>query len=425
MFKKSALLLSLATSLMVTGCGVMPTGLFGGAGGDLSAQGTKGPKAGASDWTVFVYIAGDNNLSPFAAKDLNEMEAGLSSERVKVVALVDQDRDGDSRILEIKHDPKGVNNTLVSPVIDDGGAVIPKNTKEVDTGSSATLEKFINWGTKNYPSKRSMLIMWNHGGGAFAMPNHLKSFCWDDQSGNNLNLVDLWRATQKVSSKAKFDVIGFDTCLLGHAETAYQLRDVADFLVSSEKVEPGDGWDYEALTSTLSKTPGMYPREFSTKIVETYTAWYKKARQESTLSSIDLQKLKDRVVPGINELAVNLQAGLATPAFKSALAGVVNKAASLSATGEGEEDAIDLGLFCNLIQASSLPATTKTLAKDVNTHLTRSVVSNMTNRLPDGAFTGLKIYFGLETYNTAYSNGSHQIFGTTPWAKFLQSYLKK
>ncbi|MNL34882.1 hypothetical protein D3C87_1568770 [compost metagenome] len=61
----------------------------------------------------------------------------------------------------------------------------------------------------------------------------------------------------------------------------------------------------------------------------------------------------------------------------------------------------------------------------MNTQLTRSVVLSKATRLPDGAFTGLKIYFGLETYNAAYSDGSHQIFGTTQWAKFLQSYLKK
>jgi hypothetical protein len=212
---------------------------------------------------------------------------------------------------------------------------------------------------------------------------------------------------------------------LGHAETAYQLRDVADFLVSSEKVEPGDGWDYQSLTSVLSKTPGMYPREFSSKIVETYSAWYKKLNQESTLSSIDLQKHKDRVVPSVNALATDLQAGLSSPTFKAALTGVVTRTAQLSATGSGEDDAIDLGLFCNLIQESSLPATTKALAKDVNTQLTRSVVQSMTTRLPEGAYTGLKIYFSLETYNAAYSDGSHQIFGTTQWAKFLQSYLEK
>lgn len=413
--------MTLLSTVLATGCGLGPT-LPGQTDGTMSALGTKGSKAGAADWTVFVYMAGDNSLSGAVTTDLNEMEAGLNSDRVRFVALVDQDRQGDSKIVEIQRDPGGFNYNFVSKVIDDGGAVIPAS-HEANTGDPATLEKFMSWGVKNYPSKRSMMVMWNHGGGAFADPAHLKSFCWDDSANNaHLNLVDFWRVAQRLSSKAKFDIIGFDTCLLGHLETAFQLRDLGSFLVSSEKTEPGNGWDYEALAKTLSKNPAMYPREFSANIVSSYNAFYKKENtDDTTLSSIDLEKLKNRLVPSVGELAKALQSDLSNPAYRTEIKSLLGQAYSATAAGSGEDDAIDLGYFTGSLQKSSvMPSATKTLAGRVSTELKAATVANMTTTAP-GLYSGMKIYYNQADFNSYYGDASHQVFGTNPWVKFLQA----
>lgn len=423
--KRSALWMTLLSTVLATGCGLGPS-LSGQTDASMSAQGTKGPKANAADWTVFVYMAGDNSLSGAVTVDLNEMEAGLNSDRVRIVALADQDRQGDSRILEIQHDPNGFNFNTVSRVVDDGGAVIPAN-HEVNTGDPATLEKFMSWGVKNYPSRRSMMVMWNHGGGVFANPAHLKSFCWDDSSNEaHLNLVDFWRVSQRLSNKAKFDVIGFDTCLLGHLETAFQLRDLGSFLVSSEKTEPGNGWDYEALAKTLSQNPTMYPREFSSKIVSSYNAFYKKENtSDTTLSSMDLEKLKNRLVPSVGELAKVLQSDLSNPSYGSEIKTLLAQALDATGTGSGEEDAIDLGYFTASLQKSSaLPNATKALAARVSTELKAATVANMTTTDP-GLYSGMKIYYSQSNFNSYYGDASHQIFGTTPWVKFLQAVSTK
>jgi hypothetical protein len=136
--KLASLLLSLTA---LTGCGGnLPTG----------SAALKATAKYDADWTVFVYMAADNNLSSAAAVDVNEMEAGLSSDRVRFVVLLDQASKGDSRILEIKNDPNGLNKDIISPVVDDKGAVIGAD-HEVDTGASKTLENFLNWGTKSTP----------------------------------------------------------------------------------------------------------------------------------------------------------------------------------------------------------------------------------------------------------------------------------
>lgn len=417
--------MTLLSTVLATGCGLGPN-LPGSTDASMSAQGTKGPKGNAADWTVFVYMAGDNSLSGAVTVDINEMEAGLNSDRVRFVALVDQDRQGDSRILEIQRDPNGFNFNPVSRVVDDGGAVIPAN-HEVNTGDPATLEKFMSWGVKNYPSRRSMMVMWNHGGGAFANPAHLKSFCWDDSSNEaHLNLVDFWRVSQRLSNKAKFDIIGFDTCLLGHLETAFQLRDLGSFLVSSEKTEPGNGWDYEALAKTLSQNPTMYPREFSAKMVSSYNDFYKKENtSDTTLSSMDLEKLKNRLVPSVGELSKALQSDLSNPSYGSEIKAILAQALDATGTGSGEEDAIDLGYFTGSLQKSSvLPSATKTLAARVSTELKAATVANMTTTDP-GLYSGMKIYYSPSNFNSYYGDASHQIFGTNPWVKFLQAVSVK
>ncbi|HBN07808.1 MAG TPA: hypothetical protein DD435_03875 [Cyanobacteria bacterium UBA8530] len=421
MLRKIALALSLT---MLSGCNVTPLTSLLGLGGGFQADGTKGPRQGDTEWTVFVYIAADNSLSSAVPFDLNEMEAGLSSDKVRFVVMADQDQVGDSRIIEIKRDPAGLNEEIVSPIVNDKGAVIPLN-HEADSGDPKTLERFVQWGVKNYPSRRAMLVMWNHGGGAFFDPQHLKSFCWDDTSGSHLNLVDLWRSSQQIASKEKFDVLGFDTCLLGHLETAYQMRDLSSFLVSSEKTEPGEGWDYQAIAGILSRKPEIYPREFSSEIVKSFQAFYKKQEGDpaTTLSAIDLEKVKERLVPAVNDLAGDLLTGLPNPSFRSALAGVFSQTAQFNTNGE--EDSVDLGLMGTLLQKNgAFPSRTRSLAARVNEELQRATVLSLTTGTPGGAYNGMKVYFS-ENYNPAYGNPSHQFFGTAPWANFVKNYAGK
>jgi len=414
---------TLLTSMLLAGCGVAP-GLLGGGAGSFELDGTKGPGRKAADWTVFVYVAADNNLSRFATKDLEEMQAGLTSDRVRFVAMVDQAAQGDSRIVEISTSTNG--QVATQKVVNDGGAVIPAS-REVDSGSPETLKNFVNWGISNYPSRRSMFVIWNHGGGAFADPNHLKSFCWDDQTDNHLNLVDLWRVTQSVSSNTKFDIMGFDTCLLGHVETAYQLSRVSDFLVSSEKTEPGDGWEYRSLAEVLSKKPTIYPREFAAEVVKSYGNYYGARGKNGTLSAIDLDKLKDRVVPAVNDLAKDLIATSGNAPMKANLVKNFKHALMMSATGNGEEAAIDLGYTAQLLsQDATLPASTRTLASKVSQEFQRSVVANVTTgRTSKEVYQGLKVYFDLSQVNPSYTDPKKQFFGTTPWAQFVQGFNGK
>ena len=68
------------------------------------------------------------------------------------------------------------------------------------------------------------------------------------------------------------DIIGFDACLMGMVEVAYQLEGNADIILGSEELEPGDGWPYDTILTELVVTPTMSSSLFASKIVDAYYA---------------------------------------------------------------------------------------------------------------------------------------------------------
>jgi hypothetical protein len=101
----------------------------------------------------------------------------------------------------------------------------------------------------------------------------------------------------------RLSMIGFDACLMGMIETAYQIYKfsdperaselVPDFLVASEETIPGDGWPYDTILSALVGNPSMSPATFSETIVARYRDRYQADSHwtKTTLSAIDLRGL--------------------------------------------------------------------------------------------------------------------------------------
>ena len=49
----------------------------------------------------------------------------------------------------------------------------------------------------------------------------------------------------------KVDVLAFDACLMQMAEVAYEVKDLADYVVGSEETEPGPGYPYDPFLAGL------------------------------------------------------------------------------------------------------------------------------------------------------------------------------
>ncbi|MCX7804014.1 MAG: clostripain-related cysteine peptidase [Planctomycetota bacterium] len=86
----------------------------------------------------------------------------------------------------------------------------------------------------------------------------------------------------------RLDLIGFDACLMGMIEVAYELKDIgASVMVASEKTEPGPGWPYDTILRGLVANPSWTPAQLASRIVDAYYESY----GGETMAAFDLSRI--------------------------------------------------------------------------------------------------------------------------------------
>src|SRR5262249_8101206 len=114
----------------------------------------------------------------------------------------------------------------------------------------------------------------------------------------------------------KFELIGFDACLMGNFEVAKAMAPYGHVLVASEEVEPGSGWDYTPIIDALNKSPQMDGVALGHVIVDTYRESFADSsdlREEGEAITLGVIAL-DRIGPleqAVNDFGVADQAALA------------------------------------------------------------------------------------------------------------------
>jgi hypothetical protein len=257
------------------------------------------PVSAQAQWTVLVYMAGDNNLEREAIDDINEMEIAGSSPDVNIVVQID--RIGPQSLIDhgyaettddtsngnwmgtrrylIAKDSK--NEVIVSNLLMDMG--------EHNMADPNTLIKFVTWGINNYKAAHYALILWDHGGGYTGLN-------WDYTSNTHMTMPELRGALATITYEAgkKMDVIGFDMCYMAAFEVDYQIAPYASIRIASEENDPNDGWEYSTLLSGLIANPTMSPSAFSELSVTTFLESRTDGEDDPfdanfvTLSSVDL-----------------------------------------------------------------------------------------------------------------------------------------
>lgn len=279
-----------------------------------------------------------------ASTDIDEMLAVDLPENVKIVYQTG----GSPRWSHIGINPNRTQRFLYDQ---DGFRMIEENPVQ-NMGEVDTLKDFLTFCKKDYSADHQMLIFWNHGGGAFG-------FCWEDLfGGDHLSLKELTEALSAVypknEAKPPLEIIGFDACLMASLETAEALNGYGQYLVASEELEPGEGWDYTAWLGKLAEHPEMNGAQLSKAIVDSYIEYY--ANQsiqldwlgidyESTLSVVDIAKAHETYEAYGAFAKQALQDCIKNPAAMAALG-----RAAASSIRYGEDvynifNTIDLGLF--------------------------------------------------------------------------------
>lgn len=135
------------------------------------------------DWTVLVYMAADNDLSPYSLWDIHEMETkikgelnlGASTNKTDVLIELDTLRDTGVRRLHVFQTEEDYQEDLrledfekmderfiKSPIV----KIFPENDQVGRLQSAEKrFKRFLSWGVQNYPSKKYMIVIWGHGEG--------------------------------------------------------------------------------------------------------------------------------------------------------------------------------------------------------------------------------------------------------------------
>ena len=232
--------------------------------------------------TIMVYMCGADleSRSGMATKDIMEMvNADLTN--LNVILYTGGAKKWNNNIISNQY------NQIYR--VQKGG--LEKLEDNAGTGAMTnpdTLSSFIQYCAKNYPANRYELIFWDHGGGS------ISGYGYDEKNSRagSMNLSGINQALKK--GGVKFDIIGFDTCLMATAENALMLTGYGDYMVASEESEPGIGWYYTDWLTKFSRNTSMSSVEIGKNIIDDFvTTCASQCRgQKATLSITDLAELQ-------------------------------------------------------------------------------------------------------------------------------------
>ncbi|MEV0615454.1 clostripain-related cysteine peptidase [Nonomuraea sp. NPDC050404] len=425
-----------------------------------------------AEWNVMVYMAGNNNLSDAAGRDLEELRAVHSYNGVRVTAFVKrQDGGGRARHMEVRP----------------GGApdLIEELHPPIDSGHPQTLLNFVRWSVRRAPARRYALVVWNHGGGwtpddldqiytqvrgrsarrdvetgyvrrapraamvegepPFSELSRLsetqeitkalfstslsevlrlptgqdRAIASDDGTLHSLDTIELCNVLRTVHEELgrPLDLLGMDACLMSNLEVCYEIREHAAVVVGSEELEPNEGWPYTEILSAMAANPRMDARELGRIVVEEYIRSYRGTHQTVTQCAVDATRIEE-FMREFQTLADCLRQQV------SANRSVVDSVQSVATRFHIDRSLVDLRTICLALLADS--RTDPTLASVADKLLAiQSPGGFVINEAHQGEKVdgcgGLSAYFPMErTISRFY--GDLQIAQHTEWDEFLRDY---
>lgn len=276
-------------------------------------------KVPKKDWNLIVYMAANNNLHRFALHNFRQMLRIGSSDYINILLQIDEF--GESEVTRFYIEQQ---NATIYEVI--------SNTPEAISGTPESLYGFLRWAITTFPAQRHAVLLWNHGSGIkdpsiwgkYYSGNRNKFFFKDAKTGlmtlnrkkNNLRMAQgkgkgiafnevhqtyinnqelrlcLEKVCSNLLSNNKIDIIFMDACHMGMAEMGSELQDAANYLVGSEEIEPGTGYNYSFLLEPFLKR-SLSPKDFIKHSVKAYEREYSDAFADFTQAALYLDNFSE------------------------------------------------------------------------------------------------------------------------------------
>lgn len=307
-----------------------------------------------ANWLFFSYIGGDNNLAEDQLNNIDQMEQIGSDEDTHIVAYMDVgpnpnplDRKWSGMkgfYINKDNDPRAINSKIIADYGD-----------KVDSSAPETLENAGTEVLRNFDATYRAIIFNNHGGGFTGAIS-------DDSDGYFMSIPEQRQTLEKIklNTGKGFDIIGYDCCLMGMLEVAYELKDLGDIMLGSEENEMGAGWKYDSmlgartmgktlkiLKSLSSQKINVNPEVFGSIVVDVNKQYNYNI---PTFAALKLKKIKEEAKNIINEFA---DAIINTKDINS-LREAISKSEHYAPPGAVPyNDYHDLHHMCNLIKATT------------------------------------------------------------------------
>ena len=276
-------------------------------------------KRRTKDWNFMVYIAGNNDLHRFSIHNLKQMLKVGSSDSINIIVQFDE---------YLKREVTRYYVEKENLVIADSQS----NSIIATSGTPESLYDFVRWSTQNYKAKHQALVLWNHGYGikdptiwgrakilerdklftinyktglleldrinrdkkekeSKRKAKETLGIAFNDTAQEYLTNQDMTDSLGKISNNLlygkKIDVLFMDACHMGMIEIGSQIKEHVDYMVASEEVEPGTGYNYIYLLEPF-KNGTLTPSEFARQGVMAYKEEYNFENADFTQSAVAL-----------------------------------------------------------------------------------------------------------------------------------------
>lgn len=295
-------------------------------------------------WTLFIYIAADNNLYSYALYNIWQLYRAINANPALedqfwvLVALCSSTDEGKKiQYLELHADA-----IIERQVISDADSGIPQSVL------TAAL-----WAA-SYESSSFALDLWNHGSGALEPRGmNKKGVCFDFTTGHYLNDASVGYVLQMLSAfRGKpTDILLYDACLMATLELAASARPYVSYYVASQDNVPDDGFDYYAALTACAGQNSVTPAFLAQSFVRSYATYYQKV-SSWTMSATVLNKTFDSLTSAHTALAQTLSTMLTKQQGSTVKQAILNARIKARLYGPYDDAYRDLGGFYSALTAS-------------------------------------------------------------------------
>lgn len=218
-----------------------------------------------------------------------------------------------------------------------------KNAPDASMGNTDTFKDFLAYIKTKYPDNgKNILTMWDHGGAYLGSGP-------DTNTDQKLTLPMMNEAL--AATNKKWDMIGFDECLMASMEVAKSVKSFASYMLASEELEPGHGWNYTEVFDYIGKNPESSITDIGKKMVDSFIeSPDHKETNGRTLSLVDLTKT-DNVIKELDNMTSAFNSDI-NSSFLPVLKSNVNSQNYGKHGKDSVEVSIDLVNFANQIKTN-------------------------------------------------------------------------